>query len=198
MTSDKLKEFIETSREKINNKEFEKVYNDTFLSPSYKGKLTDLFYRCGIEPLDHMSEVPDGYAFESSIKSIVIPSNIKSVGTAAFAYCKSLTSVNIPNSVTSIGTNAFKNCPSLTSITIPNSVKCISEGMFSGCLSLTNITIPNSVTIIGFSVFYGCTSLKSINYRGSKERWNNTIKDTWWKTGSSLETIHCTNGDINL
>ena len=65
-------------------------------------------------------------------------------------------SVIIPNGVTSIGDHAFYKCTGLTSVTIGNSVTSIGKGAFCNCRGLTSVTIPSSVTKIGGSAFYGC------------------------------------------
>ena len=92
----------------------------------------------------------------SGLRSLTIPSSVKSIGAQAFDGCSGLTSVTIPNSVTSIGRNAFDGCSGLTSVTIPNSVTSIDAWAFSGCSGLTSITIPNSVKSIGLGIFSGC------------------------------------------
>ena len=56
---------------------------------------------------------------DESIKSVVIPKGVTSIGNNAFLSCKNLTSITIPDSVTSIEGYAFSRCTSLTSITIP-------------------------------------------------------------------------------
>ncbi len=109
------------------------------------------------------TEMPSSaFSGKSSLKSIVLPESLTSIGRSAFYFCSSLTSITIPNSVTSIGYEAFSCCYSLTSITIPNSVTSIESSAFSYCGNLTSITIPNSVTEIGGCAFKGCSSLTSI------------------------------------
>ncbi len=61
---------------------------------------------------------------------------------------KTIKSIILPNVLTSIGSEAFYDCTNLTSVTIPNSVTSIGQLAFSGCTSLTSVTIPNSVTSI--------------------------------------------------
>lgn len=154
MTNSDLKQFIEKYKKLIDNREYEEVFAQALLKfGTSTGKLTELLYRCGVDPLKYISKVPNTYACESSIKSIVIPSNIVSIGNNAFEHCTSLTSVTIGDSVTSIG-----------------------DGVFSGCTSLTSVIIPDSMPLIGWKVFNGCSSLKSINYKGSKNQWNNITK----------------------
>lgn len=61
-------------------------------------------------------------------KSTIIPNDIKTIGSAAFAYNTGLTSISIPNSVTQIEANAFYCCTGLTNIKIPSSVIRIGGG----------------------------------------------------------------------
>ena len=60
---------------------------------------------------------------------------VERIGDNAFAH-SSLKSVIIPESVTSIGEGAFKDCSKLESITIPDSVTSIGDLAFWGCDSL--------------------------------------------------------------
>ena len=98
-----------------------------------------------------------------SLKSIIIPDSVTSIGDGAFSECNSLKSINIPDTVTRIGRSAFEDCYSLTSINIPPSLTTIEDRTFLGCHSLRNINIPDTVTRIGRSAFEDCDSLTSIN-----------------------------------
>ena len=138
------------------------------------------------------------FASCSSLTNITIPEGVTSIGRDTFDSCSSLTSITIPDSVTSIGNSAFLACRSLTSITIPESVTRIEDRAFSGCSSLTNITIPNSVTSIGASDFGWCHSLTNITYNGTQSQWNKISKKSTWKNDSSIKTITCTDGIIQI
>ena len=120
-----------------------------------------------------------------SLKSIIIPDSVTSIGDYAFSECHSLKSINIPDSVTRIGYSAFKNCGCLTSISIPPSVTTIEDGTFLGCHSLRNINIPDTVTRIGRSAFEDCASLTSINIPPSLT----TIEDGTFLCCHSLSNI---------
>ena len=104
------------------------------------------------------------WAFEgcTSLRSLVVPESVISIGESAFCGCSSLRSLVIPNGVTSIGDRAFECCSSLSSLIIPNSVTSIGNSAFRYCLSLSSLIIPNSVTSIGDGAFYGCSSLSSL------------------------------------
>ena len=110
---------------------------------------------------EEVTKILMGWYDGNNIATVVIPSQITSIGNNAFRGCTGLTSVMIPNSVTSIGDYAFKGCTGLTSVTIPNSVTSIGEYAFSGA-GLTSIKIPNGVTSIRDGVFYLTTGLTSV------------------------------------
>lgn len=79
-----------------------------------------------------------------------------------FANATSLKEVVLPNTLTTIGQRIFYQDMALTSITIPESVITIENYAFWGC-GLTEVIIPNSVTSIGTS-FAGCSNLKSVTF----------------------------------
>lgn len=110
-----------------------------------------------------VNTIPNSFAFYTygtSLRSIQIPSNITSIGNAAFYECTSLTSVELPNSLTSIGQEAFYECTSLTSIDLPNSLTSIGSAAFHEA-GLTSLTIPNSLTDIT-AAFQYCANLTSV------------------------------------
>ena len=111
----------------------------------------------------------------------------------AFEGCTSLRSLVVPESVISIGESAFDGCTSLSSLVIPNRVMSIKGNLFCGwygelkCLSpyfiyennvlfdkdkstiisfrdqdTTSYVIPAGVTSIGDCAFEGCSSLSSL------------------------------------
>lgn len=68
---------------------------------------------------DGYAEIPEGwtviegFAFKGckDLKSITLPSSLKTIGTRAFEGCENLREITIPSSVDSIGDCAFKDCP---------------------------------------------------------------------------------------
>ena len=98
--------------------------------------------------------------------SVVIPSQVRTIGDSAFLDCNWMTSVVIPDSVTLIGRYSFAKCSTLTSITLPPSLTSIGNSAF-WATGLTSVVIPNMVTFVGTDAFYGCHSLVSITIGSS-------------------------------
>ncbi len=102
-----------------------------------------------------------------SIKSIVLPDNVTTIGERAFINCTNLESITIPEGVTSIGKEAFENCEKLMNVVLPDSIKTIEDQAFYQCFKLEGIAIPEGVTSIGNSTFANCWSMKNINIPNS-------------------------------
>ena len=98
-----------------------------------------------------------------ALESIELPENLETIGPYAFDRATALKSIVIPDSVTSIGKNAFQAAYALESITLPNGIKEIPESIFEHCHSLKSVEIPESVTTIGGNAFYYCSSLEELN-----------------------------------
>ena len=81
----------------------------------------------------------------TSLTTITIPSNIKTIGSNVFDGCSSLYELQLGDWVTSIGNYAFKGCSKLTYLTIPPAVSSLGIGAFNGCnLDNISLTVPNS------------------------------------------------------
>jgi hypothetical protein len=145
-----------------------------------------------------VNEIPERSFFnrdtgkgKTSLKTIILPNSITSIGGEAFLGCISLTSIIIPSSVTSVGHVAFSGTswynnqpngmfyinkfaysykgtmPANTTITLNEGTTGIAESIFQDMINLTSITIPNSIISIGKQTFSGCSGLTSINIPSS-------------------------------
>ena len=106
-----------------------------------------------------------------NVKSVVLGSNVKTIGDYAFYRCGGTASLAIPNSVVSIGASAFYN----------------STG-------LTGLTIGTGVTSIGSSAFYGCTGLTNINYNAINIEDLASNSSVFYNAGRSGDGINLTFG----
>ena len=108
--------------------------------------------------------------------SIVIPSNVTSLGYCAFQNCIGLTSLTLSSNITEIGGSAFEGCSRLKEVKF-----CINEdletyltkghpyiGVNCGVnyylkdKEVTSIVIPSNVTSLGDYAFERCTTLQSV------------------------------------
>lgn len=159
----------------------------------------------------------------SSLTNIAIPDSVTSIRDFAFRACSSLTSITIPNSVIKIGNYAFADCQNLSSIFIPENITLIEYLSFEGCdnlteivwnaknckiepsgakggnwLNLTSAIIGQSVQVIPTNLFKNCSKLTTIRFVGTKNQWKSLLKRPGWRKGSSIKTIHCVDGDIEV
>ena len=90
--------------------------------------------------------------------NLVLPSSLISIQDYAFYRCTGLTGTLIlPNSVTSTGNSTFYYCNGLTGLKLSDSLTSVGNYVFQYCGNLTgNLSIPNTVTSIGYSAFNGC------------------------------------------
>ena len=145
--------------------------------PSYI-KISGTTYKC-------TSIAEKAFYQHENLTSIIIPKEVKKIGSSAFFYCGDLVSLTISEGLENIGDFAFSGCSCLSSLTIPSSLKylgmqsfsgcyvlsdlkvlsgvtSIGQGSFLDCIRLTSVILPESVTRIGVVAFKGCTKLTSV------------------------------------
>ena len=101
---------------------------------------------------------------KTSLRTIILPKSIKSIGDFAFTNCFNLTgTLEIPASVTdTIGRQAFSFCSQLTGLKL-SGVKFINQYAFNSCSGLTGtLTFPDSVLSVQFRAFANCNQLQSV------------------------------------
>jgi uncharacterized repeat protein (TIGR02543 family) len=97
--------------------------------------------------------------YEVNISKVVFEENseLKVIGSKAFAYCTALQEFTFPDSTEEIGANAFEGCKKITAITIPENVTKIGASAFSGCQVLADITYNAiAVTTSNQKIFEKC------------------------------------------
>ena len=98
---------------------------------------------------------------------VVIPGDVTSIASGAFANGTGISSVTMPNTVTAMGTGVFSGCENLQAVTLSTGLGEIPADTFYGCGALTSLTIPEGVSAIGNRAFYGCNGLTSISIPAS-------------------------------
>ncbi len=113
-----------------------------------------------------------------SLKEVILPSNMTSIGDDAFGWCESLEKITIPATVTKIGSGAFNNCSSLKEIYIPDSVTTIDKDAFNS-MELAVISLPANVRFTNSAYTYHDWSYKMdhILFRGTEEQFNTMLTE---------------------
>ena len=105
----------------------------------------------------------------ASLKSIVIPASVETIGTKAFTKCTSLTSITFATNdngkcaLKEIENNAFEST-AITSFAFPestNSTITLGTELFSKCTELTDVHLSSSINLVN-GVFKGCSSIKNM------------------------------------
>ena len=135
-------------------------------------------------------------AFKNTgIKSVIIPSAIKTIDREVFSGCGALTTVTFnegletieqsafqdcisltelvfPSTLTTINRNyAFKNCADLKEIVFSKNLTLIGNYSFEGCSALETVTLYDKLATVADNAFSGCNNLATVNFHGTEEQW---------------------------
>ena len=94
-----------------------------------------------------VSAILDGvFKDNTTLTTITLGSNLKSIGAHAFENCDALTSVDLPDAVTFVGRDAFRGCDNLTSFNIGRGFENHEGNFLAHCPKLTTITVADGNT----------------------------------------------------
>lgn len=98
----------------------------------------------GYSSSDYTREIsiPQSVEYNNKVYKVV------SIGYKAFANCRNLRSVDIPSSIKTIGEQAFYGCSNILSIVIPNSVTSIGKRALYDCGNLASVVVGAGVTSV--------------------------------------------------
>lgn len=106
----------------------------------------------------------DGFSHCDTLKGIMMPDSVTTIGSSAFSNCEELVDVVFPSALERIDRNAFEYCESLKSVVLPEGLQIIEEYAFSLCDDLTSVTLPNSLVWVGKRAFF--IDCCEIHYKG--------------------------------
>lgn len=149
--------FISEKLERIATLDLSSVTIAQYTSTEADGLLGGITtYKAGEIPLCGMAGV-------TSLTSVNLPSNLKSIGYAAFAGCTALKGVIFPASLKEIDNEAFNSCKSLKAVTIGGMIERVGNGAFARCSSLTSVVVdPGCSLSLGDRAFSACVNLSRL------------------------------------
>lgn len=122
-----------------------------------------------------------------------------------FSNCENLKTVYLPSTLKTIGSNAFERCKSLKSIVLPESIETIDSGAFL-LAGIESIIIPktcnkihtnySSGKIVEQPSFYGCTSLTDIVV--DKDNATYCSRDGVLYNKDKTQLLYCPEGKMEL
>ena len=127
---------------------------------NYKGNEPDVVIPDMIDGMNVVAIGENAFKYSSILRSVTIPSTVRTIGSGAFRECRHLGSVSIGSGVTSIGNAAFLGC-ALQSVSIPPNVREIGVYAFAYCDSLTEVAIAEGTESIGYAAFRDCPNLRT-------------------------------------
>lgn len=199
--NEEIKQFIEQNIQLIDECNFKKLYNKAagiFDDEEIPG-LTEVFLKSGIDPLLYLDSVPERYSSDLYIKEVTIPSNIKVIGTGAFANCYDLKEVIFKEGVDEIESRAFSSCESLVRLYFPDSLSQLNAEVFQDCSNLKEVSIGKNINYMGYYIFARCPKLHIIDYRGTSAEWQKVAKKSInWNILSNVVEIKCTDKVVKL
>lgn len=133
-----------------------------------------------------------------SLNSLAFGAHLQGIGQSAFAY-SGLTSIDLSRSPVSwIDAGAFAGTD-IEVLNLSASVNtAIMENAFYDCHLLNSVTL-GKIEFIDISVFENCGLLTEISVNLPVDQWQDLVTNVFadqWLYGSSIEVIHCTDGDI--
>ncbi len=160
------------------------------------------------------SSINNGAFRASSLTSVSLPSNLRSIGNSAFESCPALTSIDLSyctnlslisefafyqcnklesvdlsycSTLTEIQRYVFSDCSEITSVFLPNSLTEIGAIAFGRCSKLDLISFPSNLKNISVQAFKGCSALTSVDFSNCTEL--TSIKANAFESCSALVSI---------
>lgn len=119
----------------------------------------------------------DAFRNNTSVKEVILPDTVTSIGICAFQDCKNLTTIKGTGNVTQIGNYAFIRCEQLASFDSTNATT-IGQEVFRECKNLQKFVIAEGTTQIAAGAFYASGLLEVTLPSTCKEIGVNAFRET--------------------
>ena len=157
------------------------------------------------------------YAFYSqyNIYSVIMPQNITVIYDNVFDE-SDINSLTITNKDIDIYNSNFLSNSHIKKLTIPtellskitdyNVIRSLTlasgttfgSNLLSNNVELYTITIHSGLTEIKENALEGCNNLETIIFEGTILEWEAITKEDGWKGDSSISTVTCSDGEVNI
>jgi hypothetical protein len=111
---------------------------------------------------ENLKVIGSGAFSSCGIHEIVIPNGVQVLESGVFYACKNLKLVVLPENLKRIEDTVFRDCTNLNEINLPEGLETIGAEAFQGCENLAQITLPSTLTVIYDDAFHGCEKLTDI------------------------------------
>jgi len=95
-------------------------------------------------------------------RKLVVPEEVRVIGSGAFKNCERLESLQIGPTVEVLMDEACRGCKQLQSFTFHKNVRSVGESAFRDCTSLSSIVVENDEIELGERAFENCAALKEV------------------------------------
>ena len=144
--------------------EYSKINGNDIRITKFKGTGSKVVIPAQIEGYTVKELGNSVFANNQELKEIILPSELTTIGAAAFKNCTILTTVRLGANTEYIGNEAFRGCTSMKEIQLPIQLKGIGEYAFYECTGLTELHLPDTLNYYNYRAFAKCANLKKINY----------------------------------
>lgn len=157
----KVENFVDVQSLRLSGK-----LNNTDIS-NLKNRLTQL---CALDManLDWTIIPNDQFREKSSLKFVVLPESVESIGNNAFYNCRSLKDMIFPSTLKTIGQYAFYQTYGFNEVVLPEGLVTMNNHAFYNS-HLTSVTFPSTLKTISESCFSECDYLRQVNFNAQTE-----------------------------
>ena len=120
------------------------------------------------------------------LTKVKLSANLKTIPEQTFLGCEQLQEIKLPDNLEVIESNAFTSCRSLENITLPSNLKKLDSGAFDNCQKLKSIVLPSSLNDVGQNIFSGCNRLSTVTFADS---YSNNITWGMFRDCTSLSSV---------
>ena len=175
--------------ESLEELEIVKCYDNSWPKNSFVMKCPNLKRIITGEESTNGARIITDYLFQDTKIHYVIPGNLEEGCT-----------ITLPSGKKTLDYYACAYNNKVKKMILPEGFTTLSDYSLIYCENLENLELPSTFKYFGDTVLLGCSKLTAITFNGTMATWTSRLNDSSNKEdffdGSSVTTIHCTDGDI--